>query len=85
MITEVGALFANDPQHKGKVLLLDLAMVNPCVSSNLKITEHQTRIHLADGVGRKKNKYRDVTPLVTPSSLPLHRRVMSSVHTYTPL
>ena len=34
--TEAGALFDNDPRHKDKALLLDLTIVNPCVSSNLE-------------------------------------------------
>ena len=56
--TEAGALFDNDPQHKNKALLLDLAIVNPCVSSNLEGAARQTGKHLADAVERKKNKYR---------------------------
>ena len=40
--TEAGALFNNDPRHKDKALLLDLTIVNPCVSSNLEGAARQT-------------------------------------------
>ena len=70
MTTEAGALFNNDPRHKGKTLLLDLTFVNPCVSSNLEGTARQTGKHLAEVVERKKNKYRGSFP-ATYSLLPL--------------
>ena len=65
--TEAGALFDNDPQHKDKALLLDLAIVNPCVSSNLEGAARQTGKHLADAVEWNKNKYCARSPLPTPS------------------
>ena len=68
--TEAGALFGSDPRHKGKALLLDLTIVNPCVSSNLEGAARQTGKHLADAVERKKNKYRGSFP-ATYSPLPL--------------
>ena len=68
--TEAGALFNNYPRHKGKTLLLDLTIVNPCVSSNLEGTARQTGKHLAEVVERKKNKYRGSFP-ATYSRLPL--------------
>ena len=68
--TEAGALFDNEPRHKDKALLLDLTIVNPCVSSNLVGAARQTGKHLADAVGRKENKYRGSFP-ATYSLLPL--------------
>ena len=38
---EAGALFDSDPRHKDKALLLDLTIVNPCVSTNLENTARQ--------------------------------------------
>ena len=70
VITEAGALFGNDPRHKGKALILDLAIVNTCVSSNPEGAARQTGKHLADAVERKKNKYRGSFP-ATYSFLPL--------------
>ena len=58
MTTEAGALFDNDPRHKGKTLLLDLTIVNPCVSNKLEGAARQTEKHLADAVERKESKYR---------------------------
>ena len=52
--TEAGALFDNDPRHTGKSLLIDLTIVNPCVSSNLKGAARQTGKHLADAVEPEK-------------------------------
>ena len=60
--TQAGALFANDPRHKGKALLLDLTLVKPCVSSNLEGVARKTGKHLADAVERKRNKYRGSFP-----------------------
>ena len=37
--TEAVALFRNDLQDKGKALLLDRAIVNPCISTDLE-NEH---------------------------------------------
>ena len=51
-------------------MLLDLTIVNPCVSSNLEGAARQTGKHLADAVERKKNKYRG-SFLATDSLLPL--------------
>ena len=62
MTTEAGALFGDDPRHKGKALLLDLTIVNPCVSSNLEGAARQTGKHLADAAERKINKYRGSFP-----------------------
>ena len=36
LTTEAGALFDSDPRHKDKALLLDLTIVNSCVSTNLE-------------------------------------------------
>ena len=68
--TEAEELFDNDPRHKGKALLLDLTIVNPCVSSNFESAARQTGKHLADAVERKKNKHRGLFP-ATNSLLPL--------------
>ena len=35
MTTEAGALFRENPRLKDKALVLDLIIVNPCVSTNL--------------------------------------------------
>ena len=70
MAMEAGALFGNDPRQKGKALLLDLTIVNPCVSSNVEGAVLQTVKHLADAAEREKNKYRGSFP-ATYSLLPL--------------
>ena len=57
-------------RHKDKALLLDLTIVNPCVSTNLENAARQAGKHLADAVERKKNKYRGSFP-ATYSLLPL--------------
>ena len=41
LTTEAGALFDSDTQHKDKSLLLDLTIVNPCVSTNLENAARQ--------------------------------------------
>ena len=64
--TEVGALFDNDLRHKDKALLLDVTIVNPCVSSNLEGAARKTGKHLADAVGRRKTKYRGSFPATYP-------------------
>ena len=74
--TEAGAFFNNHPQRKNKVLLLGIAIVNPCVSSNLKNAARHTGKHLADAVERKKNKNRGSFLLPTPSFFSLCRRVV---------
>ena len=56
--TEAGALFDSYPRRKNKVLLLDIAIVNPCASFNLKIAARHAGKHLANAAERKKNKYR---------------------------
>lgn len=43
MTTEAGVLFGNDSRQKGKVLLLDLTMVNPCVNINFKKATRRSR------------------------------------------
>ena len=58
------------PRHKGKALLLDLTIVNLCVSSNLESAARKTGKHLTDRVERKKIKYRGSFP-ATYSLLPL--------------
>ena len=57
-----GALFRGNPRLKDKALLLDLTIVNPCVSTNLANAARQAGKHLADAVQRKKNKYRGSVP-----------------------
>ena len=56
--TEAGALFRGNPRLKNKALLLDLTIVNPCVSTNLANATCQPGKHFTDVVKRKKNKYR---------------------------
>ena len=56
--TEAGALFRGNPRVKDKALLLDLTIVNSCVSTNVANAARQVGKHLADAVERKKNKYR---------------------------
>ena len=68
--TEAGALFENPPRLKNKALLLDITIVNPCASSILGNAARHIGKHLADGVERKKNKYRGSFP-ATYSLLPL--------------
>ena len=68
--TEAGAPFRGNPRLKDKALLLDLTIVNLCVSTNLANVARQARKHLADAVERKKNKYRGSFP-ATYSLLPL--------------
>ena len=68
--TEVGALFDNHPRLKNKVLLLHITIVNPCAGSYLGNAAHHLGKHLADIVGRKKNKYRGSFP-ATYTLLPL--------------
>ena len=62
MTNEAGTLFDNDPRLKGKALLLDITIVNPCVSSNLEGAARQTGKHLTDAVELKKNIYRVLFP-----------------------
>ena len=68
--TEAGALFDDHPRLKNKALLLDIAIVNPCAGSNLWNSARHVGNHLADAVGRKKNKYRGSFSLIY-SLLPL--------------
>ena len=68
--TEAGALFGSNPRRKDKALLLDLTIVNPCVSSNLENSAREAGKHLTDAVERKNNKYRGSFP-ATYSLLPL--------------
>ena len=68
--TEAGALFDNHHRRKGKVLLLDITIVNPCTSSNLENAARRAGKHLAHAFNRKKNKYRGSFS-VTYSLLPL--------------
>ena len=68
--TEAGALVENHPRLKNKALLLDITIVNPCAGSNLGNAARHVGKHLADAVGRKKNKYRGSFP-ATYSVLPL--------------
>ena len=82
--TEAGALFSGNPRLKDKALLLDLTIVNPCVSTNLANAARQAGKHLANAVERKKNKYRGVPRLPTHSFLLLCRLVVRSVRMYTP-
>ena len=68
--TETGALFRGNPRLKDKALLLDLTIVNPCVSTNLANAARQAGKHLADAVQRKKTQVSGLVPryLLTPSS-----------------
>ena len=82
--TEAGALFDNHPRLKNKALLLDITIVNHYAGSNLGNAARHVGKHLADAVGRKKNKYRGAFP-ATYSLLPLAMStcgvVGSDVHT----
>ena len=60
--TEAEALFDNHPRRKNKALLLDIAIVNPCASSNLENAARHAGKRLADAVERRKNKYRGSFP-----------------------
>ena len=60
--TEAGELFDNHPRLKNKTLLLDIAIVNPCVDSNLGNAARHVEKHVANAVERKKNKYRGSFP-----------------------
>ena len=68
--TEVGVLFGNHPRRKNRALLLDVAIVHPCASSNLENEARHAGKHLADVAEREKNKYRGSFP-ATYSLLPL--------------
>lgn len=48
---ETGALFGNDSRNKGKILLLYLAIANPCVYTRLRNSAHEDGKHIADEVG----------------------------------
>jgi len=61
-----GALFSDDPLHEGKTLLLDITIVNFCVSTDFKTAVRQTENPLTDEVERKKNKYRGSLPATYP-------------------
>ena len=66
IITEAGALFDNHPRRKNKELLLDIAIVNPCASSNLE-AQHgmQENTSSTQSSGRKIN-IGARSPLPTP-------------------
>ena len=68
--TEAGALFDSHPRRKNKILLLDITLVNTCVSSDLKNVVCHAGKNLANAVERKNNKYRGSFP-DTYSLLPL--------------
>ena len=55
-----GALFSDDPQHKA--LLLDLTIVNPCVSTDLEIAARQTRKHFTDAVRAGEKQISSIVP-----------------------
>ena len=60
--TEAVACFDNHPRRKNKALLLDIIIVNPCASSNLKNAARHAEKHLADAVERNKHKHRGSFP-----------------------
>ena len=62
MTTELGKLFGSDPRHKDKVLLLNISIVIPCVSTNLENSARQAGKNLPDAVERKTNKCRGSFP-----------------------
>ena len=68
--TNAGALFGNHPRRKNKAFLLDIAIVNPCASSNLEHASRYAGNHLTDAVELKKNNDRSSFP-ATCSPLPL--------------
>ena len=67
---ETVALFDTYPRRNHKILLLDIAIVNPCINSNLESTVLHGGKHLSNAVERKNNKYRCPFP-VTYSLLPV--------------
>ena len=69
-------LFDSHSDAKTKVLLLDLAIVNPLVSSVLENYTRHFGQHLADIVERKKNSIGARSSLSSPSFLSLYRRVV---------
>ena len=62
--TKAAALFDNHRRCKNKTLLLDITIVNPCVSSNLENAARHAEKYFSNAVERKKNKYRDSFPAV---------------------
>ena len=60
--TEAGVLFDNHSRRKNKLLLLDIAIVNPCASSNLENVARRAGKHLADAIEWNKNRYRGSFP-----------------------
>ena len=71
------------PRLKNKVLLLDIAIVNPCAGSNLGNAARHVGKHLADAVEQKKNKYRGSFPatyFLLPLAMSTRGEVGSDVH-----
>ena len=63
-------LLDRHPRRKNNVLLLDIAIVSPWVSSNLENVLCHPGKHTANPVEQKKSKYRDSFPAIY-SLLPL--------------
>lgn len=55
MTTEAGTAFGGNPRLKDLVLLLDLAITDPCVSIDLENTARKAGKHLDDAVERTKS------------------------------
>ena len=83
VITEA-TLFDNHPRRKKKALLLDITIVNPCVSSNLEnAARHAGNTSRTLSSGRKTG-IGARSPLPTPSFLSLCRRVANLAQTCNP-
>ena len=81
--TEAGALLHNPPRLKRKVLLLDIAIVNPRADFNLGNAARHVGKHLADAVERKKNRCRGSFPAtycLLPLAMSTCGEVGSDVH-----
>ena len=73
--TEAGALFGSNPQHKDKVLLINIIIISLYLGCNLDNAAHQTQKQTADAVKRENKRYRSSFPLSTPSFLLFCRHV----------
>ena len=68
---ETGGLYDNHPlDARIRPFLLDIAIVNPCASSNLANAAHVAETHLTDAVERMKTQYGGSFP-ATYSLVPL--------------
>lgn len=81
MTADTGALFGSNPRYNAKALLVDFAIVNPCVNIDLENAVYKDGKHLTNPASRRKPSIGIRSPQPTLSSPRLFRCVAELVHT----